>query len=113
MLGTYPRALAAIGAASRNVEGTDYMEHFFLKGVGRRFVFDSGIRVVENAFFAGAGRTYIAAGIAAYAARQLILPESKALVRRHFFKTADLVKAIRFADLAVLAQKLVKSDVFF
>ena len=55
----------------------------------------------------------IAARIAAYAARQLALPERKPLVRRHLLDFFNLIKACAVQNLAILAQKLVISNVLF
>ena len=80
ILRTDSGAFAAVGASTRNMEGTDDMEHLFFKAVGNRLVFHTRLRVVEHALFAGAGRTYIAAGVASDTSRQLVLPEGKAFV---------------------------------
>ena len=104
-------AFAAIRAASGHMEGADDVEQLFLKGVGRRLVLHAGIRVVEHALFAGAGRADVAAGVAADAARKLVLPEGIALVGRHALEPLDLVKAVRVEHVAVLAEQLVIGNV--
>ena len=59
------RAFSAVGTASGNVEGSYDVEHILLKRVGSRLLGDTGGIVVEYALFAGAGGTYVPAGIAA------------------------------------------------
>ena len=104
---------AAIGAATDHMERADDVEHLFLKAVCRRLVLHAGVRVVEHALFARAGRADITAGVAADAAGKLILPESEPLVRRHFFQLFHLVKPRAVQHLAVLAEQLVIGNVLF
>ena len=113
VLRTYPGALAAVGAAARHMEGADDMEHLLLKGAGRRLVGGARRRVVEHALLAGAGRADVPAGVAADAARQLVLPEGKALVGGHALQLLHLVEAVGIQHLAVAAQQLVIGHVLF
>ena len=113
MLRAYSGAFAAVRASSRNVERADYMEHAVLKGVCRRLVFNAGIRIVENAFFACACGADVAAGVAANATGKLSLPERKAFVRRHLFNLLNLVEASAVKHFSVLAHKLVIRNVLF
>ena len=68
MLRAYARALAAVGAAARDVERADYVEHVLLKvggvGLGRH----ARIGVIEHALLTRTCGTDIAARVAADAA---------------------------------------------
>ena len=104
------RALAAVGAAGGHVEGPDDVEHVLLERVGGGLVARAGVRVVEDALFAAARRTDVAAGVAADAAGQLAAPEAVALLGRHFFELLHLGEAARVLLLALLADELVEHD---
>ena len=96
------------------MERTDDVEHVFLKGIGDGLVFKAGIVVVKHAFFARARRTYVAARVAADAARELAAPECVALLRRHRLELCDLVKAAAVRILLTLfAEQLVEADDLF
>ena len=94
------------------MERADDMEEIFFKGVRGGLVLHAGIVVVKHAFFAGAGRADVAAGIAADAAGELIAPEGEALLRRHALQPLDFGKAGAVLFLALLADQLVEADDF-
>ena len=113
MLGTYARALAAVGAASGNMEGADDVEHILLKIRSGSLGRDTGIVVVENALLAGTYGAYVAAGIAADAAGKLAAPECKSLVGRHGFQLFDLSHAVGGVGIFTLvADHFVAHDVY-
>ena len=58
-------ALATVRTSSGYMEGTDHMEHLFLKGIHICLLGAVELVAVKNAFAAAAGRTYITAGITA------------------------------------------------
>ena len=113
MLRANSGAFSAVCAASNNVECADNVEHFFLKGVSRRLIFNTRVGVIENALFAGTSGADITASVAANATGELVLPELKAFVGRHSLKLFYLVESGGVNDLALLAEKLVVSDVLF
>ena len=94
MLGADPGAFAAVGAASGNMECADDVEHIFLEGVCCRLLGNAGIGLSKTHLFAGAGGTYVAAGVAADALGKLASPELKAFVGCHCFKLCNGVKAV-------------------
>ena len=89
-LGAYTAAFAAVGAAACHVEGADDVEHILLEGVDSRLLGHAGVGVVEYALLAGAGRTSVAARVAANAARELAAPEFKALLGAQFYATGGM-----------------------
>ena len=56
-------ALTTVRTSSGYMEGTDNMEHFFLKGIHICLLGAVEFVAVKNAFAAAAGRTYITTGI--------------------------------------------------
>ena len=76
------------------MERADDMEHLLFKRVLRQLYFQRRtIRIVENAFFAGACGTYIAAGIAAYTSSKAHrCQNAKSFFGRHILKLFNLVE---------------------
>ena len=111
VLRTYSGAFSAVGATTGNVEGSDYVEHFFFKAICGRFVLNTGVGVIENTLLAGASGTSIATCVAADTLRKLVLPESESLVGSHSLDTSDLIKSAGLDYISVLAEKLIISNV--
>ena len=86
MLRTYAGTLAAVRAASGNVECTDDVEHLLLKCRSVCFLCSIVTIIVKYAFDTAAGRTYVAACITADTAGKLILPECEPFFRSHCLK---------------------------
>ena len=93
-LGTDSAALAAVGTPSCHMEGTDNMEHLLLKGIGIRLLIAVILAAVEDTFAAAAGRTHIAAGVAADTFGKLLLPEMKTLLRTHGLQLLHFLEAV-------------------
>ena len=95
------------------MERTDDVEQLFFKFTAGCFVFNAGLRIVKDAGLACACRAHITAGVAADAAGQLPLPECKAFVGGHGFKTLDFVETVRISNIAILNDQLVIRDMLF
>ena len=76
-------ALATVRTSSGYIEGTDHMEHFFLKGIHICLLGAVELVAVKNAFAAAAGRAYITAGITTDTFTQFALPECEFFFRTH------------------------------
>ena len=89
------------------------VEHLFLKAICGGFVFHAGIRVIENALFAGASGAGITASVATDATGKLVLPESKSFIGCHSFDLCNLVETVGSKNVAVFAHQFIVGHVLF
>ena len=89
------------------------MEHLFFESGGVRLLSRVKLGAVKYTFPAGAGRTYIPAGVAADALRKFSLEVSELFLRAHPFDPLYLLEAVCIQSIGRVTDLLIEDHMFF